>query len=713
MSLSIIEILEPRRLLSVGIATLVTLPTGAKGGMVIDSSGNIFGVTQGSTTAAGTLYEVLAGQTVPTILESFSSTSAVPAPNLSIDSAGDVFGDIPTGGQNSTGAIFEIPAGTQTVLVLASYTGTDGAQLGDGVVSDLNGDLFVLAEVGTSTTATTTTTTGTGAILELPSHQSTFQRGQNSSPTQRTFTTLATFPSGAAPTGRLAIDTAGDLFASAPAGGANGDGAIYELPADNRSTISLLASFGPTDPAPQGDLISDAHGDLFGTTFDALTTQQSLSTVFELSHGSASPSVRITDSSFTGSHIQAGITRDSAGNLFGTTVQSTNSASIFEIPAKKNSKTTLATLPQVNGFLAIDSFGNLFGTTTTTSTLPNNPSNNTINNTTSQLFVLPGFALQGIPNQIKILNQPSSTIASTDISPITIDVLDSNGIVISTDVPPINVAITRGPDATLGGTLSISATHGVAIFSDLTIDTPGNYTLAFTSNSSVLAGSPQSVHLKSSLSVKIVPSPLDGSHLVISQVPASVVAGDKIPHIVVTAENAAGTTSATTTGKVSLVAGPSIKTASLKHGIATFSNISITLAGNYQIQATNTASTAADPVALTVTASTPHKLIFSPIPSNLANAGGPFAVQVNLVDRFGNPVNDESTVSLTLIGGTRSAVLSGILTQSTTDGVANFSNLSINNPGTYQIKATDASDNLHVTSVIFAILAGSQTTGAA
>lgn len=649
--------MEARRLLA-NISPIATLPTGAAGGMVIDAQGDIFGAT-----SAG-LYEVPAGQTQAENIP--LGASGAPAANLTIDAEGDVFGDVP-----SAGVIFEIPAGGG----FAQAIGSSSSSLGNGVARDLAGDIFVLVPAASSTDSTTGTSTTTSAtILELPA-------GGDESDQGSAFSTLATFASGDSPTGELAIDAAGDIFAVSATGGANSDGAIFELPANNRSSIIQIASFGPTNPLPQGDIIGDAAGDLFGTTYDALNSQQSLSTVFELSAGSSDINTLYTDSSFTGSRIEAGLARDTAGDLFGAITESTTSATLFKIPANQRNADTLGNFSQINGYPAIG------------------PNNWLYASTTKSLYALPNATSSKIVGRLALTTAATSTAASATLSSITISVVDTNDNVITADNGPITVQIAKGPDAdALSGTLTVNATSGSVTFSDLSINTPGNYKLAF-SQSGIKKTLLVPVHITRPASNS------NGSHLVITQSPATVVAGEKISPIVVAAENSDGTVSAITKAKVSLLIGSVTKTANLQNGIAKFRGFAVDQAGDYSIQATAPTSTASPIVSLTIAPAASKKLLFSEQPAAIVGTGATLAVEVTLCDRFGNAeTGDNSAITIDLQTNQPSLLLlTGTLTQYLSDGVADFNNLAVNKSGNYRLIATDAAGNFRAISDPFTV----------
>ena len=92
-----------------------------------------------------------------------------------------------------------------------------------------------------------------------------------------TLTTLVSFKgaNGAGPGGPIA-DGNGDLFGTTTGGGANGDGTVFEIvktAGGYASTPTTLVSFNDADGGePEGSLIADADGDLFGTTLRAART---------------------------------------------------------------------------------------------------------------------------------------------------------------------------------------------------------------------------------------------------------------------------------------------------------------------------------------------------------------------------------------------------------------------------------------------------------
>jgi len=130
---------------------------------------------------------------------------------------------------------------------------------------------------------------------------------------------------GAYPTGSLVRDSAGNLYGATFYGGlpgcrlntTKGCGTIFKL--DRSGTLTVLHTFaGLSDGAnPNGSLILDAAGNLYGTTASGGPLNQG--TVFELDTNGDLTVLHAFAGKSDGSQPIAGVTRDSAGNLLGTT----------------------------------------------------------------------------------------------------------------------------------------------------------------------------------------------------------------------------------------------------------------------------------------------------------------------------------------------------------------------------------------------------------
>jgi len=183
-------------------------------------------------------------------------------------------------------------------------------------------------------------------------------------------TDLASFngTNGDFPQAGVIFDSSGNLYGTTVDGGANGFGTVYEI-AKGSTAITDIASFKFANGAtPQAGVTFDSSGNLYGTTGQGGANSDGV--VYEIANGSAA----ITDlASFNGTNgvfPQAGVTFDSSGNLYGTTVDggANGFGTVYEIAKGSAAITDLASFNFANGAQPIggvtfDSSGNLYGTT--------------------------------------------------------------------------------------------------------------------------------------------------------------------------------------------------------------------------------------------------------------------------------------------------------------------------------------------------------------
>jgi uncharacterized repeat protein (TIGR03803 family) len=186
-------------------------------------------------------------------------------------------------------------------------------------------------------------------------------------------TTLASFDgtNGYDPEGTLVEDSSGNLFGTTWGGGAFGSGTVFEVQAGS-GTITTLASFdkeigGTTGFHPFAGLVEDTSGNLFGTTSGG--GEYGCGTVFEVQAGSGTITTLASFNYTNGNGPDGALAEDSSGNLFGTTYSggAFGWGTVFEVQAGSGTITTLASFNYTNGAypfagLVEDSSGNLFGT---------------------------------------------------------------------------------------------------------------------------------------------------------------------------------------------------------------------------------------------------------------------------------------------------------------------------------------------------------------
>ena len=126
----------------------------------------------------------------------------------------------------------------------------------------------------------------------------------------------------------LIADSNGDLFGTTDSGGADDDGTVFEIvktAGGYASTPTTLVSFnGDNGAYPDGSLIADSNDDLFGTTTGVDFNGNTLNdgTVFEIAKiagGYASaPTTLVSFNGDNGASPDGSLIADSSGDLFGT-----------------------------------------------------------------------------------------------------------------------------------------------------------------------------------------------------------------------------------------------------------------------------------------------------------------------------------------------------------------------------------------------------------
>ena len=250
------------------------------------------------------------------------------------------------------------------VTTLVRFKGTDGSAPGGSPFVDVAGDLFGTTSRGGAS--------DDGTVFEITKTSGTYAR---------TPTTLVSFNStnGAYPTVGLFADAAGDLFGTTTYGGPNvDDGMVFEIAKTDgsyASTPTILASFNGTNGArPNGSLIADTTGDLFGTTASGAKNAGS---VFEIAMTggtyASTPTTLVSFNGADGDDPVDGLFVDAAGNLFGTTFGggANYAGTVFEVARTgdgyASTPTTLVSFDPSDGSpygrLIADVSGDLFGVT--------------------------------------------------------------------------------------------------------------------------------------------------------------------------------------------------------------------------------------------------------------------------------------------------------------------------------------------------------------
>jgi hypothetical protein len=366
-----------------------------------------------------------------------------------------------------------------------------------------------------------------------------------------------------------------------------------------------------------------------------------------------------------------------------------------------------ATLSAVNG---VATFSNLSINRTGTGYTLTASSSGLTSSTSSTFAITPGTA-----TALAFSQPPTNSIAGNSISPaVAVNVVDGLGNTVTSSTASITVAIGTNPSGgSLSGTTTVSAVNGVATFSNLSINRSGSgYTL--TGSSSGLAGA---------TSAAFTVTPAAASRLVFSQQPSNATSTVAIsPAVTVTVQDALGNTVTTSNASITMAIGtnPSggilsgTTTVSAVNGVATFSSLSINRAGTgYTLTASSTGLSGATSTSFNISVGPASRLAFTVQPTNTVAGSAidsPGGVQVSVQDAGGNTVTT-NTASITVAIGTNpgGGTLSGTTTLSAVNGVATFSNLSINRTGTGYTLTASATGLTSATSSTFNLTPGAAT----
>ncbi len=461
-----LEALEPRTLFSFSLSALAAFKGKNSGlqptGLVMDADGDLFGTTaRGGTKNYGTIFEIPAGTNTITTLASFTGLNGTyPIGNLVLEPDGTLWGTTTGGGLTNInkGTVFSFQTGstTSTITTLVSFVGLNGSFPESGLVADAAGNLY-----GTTL----------GSVHGTQNHSTLFMIAAGSD----AFSILATFKPSNRVIGSVAVDSAGNIFGTTSEGGTKSDGSVYEFPAGSTaSTVTTLASFsGGNGLEPTGGILLDPAGNIIGTTGGGGSSSDG--TLFRLNATANTITTLANFDNTKGARPVGQLLTDPDGDYFGVTAQggAHSEGTVFEVFATSHSVTVLISFDTkakglhptgpliMDGadFLGVtyhggaDNRGVIFELTPKVSAVP------PAEPQAAALQIAPPANSAGV-NSLALQPQGSAVRVVTESSPL--------------------ISIALGPlNRTPGGTLDM--VDGVTMFDGLTLINPGNYTLQATS----------------------------------------------------------------------------------------------------------------------------------------------------------------------------------------------------------------------------------------
>src|ERR1039457_3987576 len=338
---------------------LYTFTGGADGGdpwsgVIRGSAGNLYGTTRfGGTAGAGVVYKLdTTGH--ETVLYSFTGgftggpDGGYPYAGVIGDSAGNLYGTTYQGGTAGKGTVYKLDSAGHETVLCSFPAGADGENPYAGVIGDSAGNLY-----GTTTSGGTA---NAGVVYKLDS------AGE---------TVLYSFTGGADggyPIAGVIFDSAGNLYGTTYDGGAGKHGVVYKLDMAGRETVLYSFTGGADGGGPYAGVVRDPAGNFYGTTQNGGTANAGV--VYKLGTTGHETVLYSFTGGADGGYPVAGVIRDSAGNLYGTTYYggTANAGVVYKLDTTGH-ETVLYTFTggADGGFpwsgVIRGSAGNLYGTT--------------------------------------------------------------------------------------------------------------------------------------------------------------------------------------------------------------------------------------------------------------------------------------------------------------------------------------------------------------
>lgn len=339
--------------------------TGPAQGLMLDAADNLYGTTYGLLDGGkprqyGTVFRISPGGNVSTMRRFSGPNGSNPeVGHLIEDSQGTLygvtdFGGLLPGGMEGSGTIYKIDKHWQETVLYTFTGGADGGSPRGTIVRDKYGNLYGTTlggdEIKTFGTVYKLKTNGELKVLH------TFRRGRGD---------------GDSPAGGLVADAEGNLYGTTFSGGSASLGTVFKINKWGKESVLYSFKGGTDGSTPNGDLVLDMAGNIYGTTF--VGGASNFGTVFKVDPaGNETVLYSFKGSSITqidGANPSGGVIQDASGNLYGVTWSGGGSGAgtVYKLDPS-GIETLLYSFPFATqgsplGSLVIDTAGNLYGVT--------------------------------------------------------------------------------------------------------------------------------------------------------------------------------------------------------------------------------------------------------------------------------------------------------------------------------------------------------------
>jgi uncharacterized repeat protein (TIGR03803 family) len=316
-----------------------------QGGLVADSSGNLYGVNiSAGPNDGGTVVKYTPGSGLSTLVSFDYNTGTEPFGFLHMGANNTMYGVTVNSGGGS-GTLYSLTTGGDLNTLHVFTYGAEGSNPYGGVIADASGALYGATIYGGNTA---------------------FDGGTVYKYDNGVFTTLADIGSvgGRQARGGLAFDGAGNLYGTTTGGGAANQGILYKI--DTNGILSKVVDFGGAlggYPDERGGLVTGPDGNIYGTAYT-----DDGGTIYKLDTTTGTVST-LYDFAGSGAFYPGGrLIFDANGTMYGATSgnYSSNTGTVFSL-TQGGVLSTLHTFTDFNlggpqGGLYADATGALYGT---------------------------------------------------------------------------------------------------------------------------------------------------------------------------------------------------------------------------------------------------------------------------------------------------------------------------------------------------------------
>ncbi len=298
------------------------------GGLIRDAAGNLYGTTifgggrDCGGSGCGTVFKLdtTGKETVLHLFKGSKTEGVNPGSGVIRDAAGNLYGTTQAGGdalfcRGGCGTVFKLDTAGE-VTILYRFTGrTGGGPASGGLVRDPAGNLYGTTPNGGvfQNNCKTASGRGCGAVFKID--------------TTGKETVLYSFTGGTDgwfPVGGVVRDAAGNLYGMTNGGGdfncnpGFGCGTVFKVDTTGKETVLHNFAGAADGELPWGGLIRDAAGNLYGATPYG-GGEVSEGTVFKVDTTGKETVLYTFGNADIAAFPLAGVSRDAAGNLYGTT----------------------------------------------------------------------------------------------------------------------------------------------------------------------------------------------------------------------------------------------------------------------------------------------------------------------------------------------------------------------------------------------------------